>query len=110
MINNMADEKLLKAIEVAYILKITIPTLTNWYNWYNGDFEKPDNTPELPTYVRYGKQGSNKRGARFWKESDIPKLIKFQAWIKKGRNGVMSDYNRKFWTAYNKKKAGKENG
>lgn len=99
---------MLKAIEVAYELKVTIPTITNWYKWYEGDFTKPEDTPELPKYVRKGTYGRGNHGARYWKESDIPKLKAFQSWIKKGRNGVMAEYNKRFWTVYNRKNEKKE--
>jgi hypothetical protein len=105
----MSEEKLLKSIEVAYELKVTVPTLTNWYNWYEGDYLKPEDTPELPKYVRKGTQGRNNHGARYWKKSDVEKLKKFQAWIKKGRNGPMAEYNKRFWVVYNRKQAEKEN-
>ena len=104
----MKEEKFLKSIEVAYELKVTVPTITNWYNWYQGDFIKPEDAPELPEYIRKGTQGRNGNGARFWKETDLPKLKAFQKWVHKGRNGPMGEYNKRFWVAYNRNKEKKK--
>ena len=83
----------LKAIEIAYELKISVTTLNNWYKWYMDDeMEKPDNVPELPKYEQAGP-----RATRYWKESDIEKIKKFQNWIPRGGAGVMGEQSAKYW-------------
>ena len=83
----------LTATKVAQYLDISVPTLNNWYKWYNNpEYEKPKDTPELPAYTQQGK-----RGTRYWDKADLPKLMKFKKWIPRGRAGVMGDYNAQFW-------------
>jgi hypothetical protein len=85
--------KKLTATRVAQHLDISVPTLTNWYRWYNNpDYDKPSNVPELPKYEQNGK-----RATRYWKEEDLPKLIKFRDWVPKGRAGIMGEHNAQFW-------------
>ncbi len=85
--------KKLTATRVAQHLDISVPTLTNWYRWYNNpDYDKPPNVPELPKYEQNGK-----RATRYWKEEDLPKLIKFRDWVPKGRAGIMGEHNAQFW-------------
>ncbi len=85
--------KLLTATKVSQYLDISVPTLNNWYNWYNNpQFEKPEDTPELPAYIQNGK-----RSTRYWNEEDLPKLIEFKKWVPKGRGGVMGEFNAQFW-------------
>lgn len=86
-------ENLLTATKVAQHLDISVPTLNNWYKWYNNpDFEKPEDTPELPSYIQQGK-----RGTRYWNKKDLPKLVKFKEWMPRGRAGVMGESNAQFW-------------
>lgn len=86
-------ENLLTATKVAQHLDISVPTLNNWYKWYNNqEFEKPENTPELPEYTQEGK-----RGTRYWDKVDLPKLVQFKKWIPRGRAGVMGESNAQFW-------------
>lgn len=83
----------LTATKVAQELDVSVPTLNNWYKWYmNDDYDKPDDTPELPEYEQAGKGTP-----RYWTEKDIKKLKIFQAWLPKGRGGVMGDYNARHW-------------
>lgn len=86
------EEKMLTASRVAQRLDVSVSTLTNWYKWYNGDYTKPENVPELPEYTQVGT-----RGVRYWRESSIPMLIAFKEWIPKGRGGVMGEMNARFW-------------
>lgn len=83
----------LTATKVAQHLDISVPTLTNWYKWYNNpEYDKPENTPELPSYTQLGK-----RGTRYWDKKDLPKLVQFKKWIPKGRAGIMGEHNAQFW-------------
>lgn len=85
--------KKLTATKVTQHLDISVATLNNWYKWYNNqDYIKPKDTPELPMFEQNGK-----RAIRYWKEEDLPKLIKFRDWLPKGRGGVMGDYSARFW-------------
>lgn len=86
--------KKLTANKVAQHLDIAVKTLDSWYKFYNDpEIEKPEDMPELPAY-----QQETERGTRYWKEEDLPKLEKFQAWIPKGRGGVMGAVNSKYWS------------
>lgn len=101
----MKDGKL-RAIDVAYRLGISIPTLNTWYKWYlDEDAEKPEDMPELPMYT---KRTAKPTSTRYWVETDIPKIKAFQEWLPKGRNGLMAKYNSMYWYTYKKNKARKE--
>ncbi len=83
----------LTATKVTQYLDISVPTLNNWYKWYNNpQYEKPKDIPELPAYTQQGK-----RGTRYWDEDDLPKLMKFKEWLPRGRAGIMGEYNARFW-------------
>ena len=83
----------LTATKVAQYLDISVPTLNNWYKWYNNpEYDKPKNTPELPAYTQQGK-----RAPRYWNKEDLPKLVKFKNWVPKGRAGIMGEHNAQFW-------------
>ena len=85
--------KKLTATKVAQHLDISMMTLNNWYRWYlDPDTEKPKDMPKLPMYEQ-----SKERAPRYWKESDLPKLKKFQEWIPKGRGGLMGSTNAVYW-------------
>lgn len=88
------DSDMLTASQVGNKLNISVKTLTNWYKWYEDtSFEKPENTPELPPYTR-----THNRGPRLWKKSDIKKLKLFQEFLPKGRNGIMGEFNKRYWS------------
>jgi predicted DNA-binding transcriptional regulator AlpA len=91
---NMADfEKNLTASQVAQKVGVSVKTLNGWYGWVRDDsFKKPDDLPALPDYIQIGS-----RGVRLWSKNDIKLLKKFGAALPKGRNGVMGEYNQKFW-------------
>lgn len=61
-------------------------TIKTWYEWA----EKNDRLEALPEM----KRDLDNRGTRYFKESDIPKLIKFRDNIK---YGMMADVNRLKW-------------
>lgn len=83
----------LTATDVAHIVGVSVPTLTNWYKWYNDDkYKKPVGTPSLPSYEQIGS-----RTPRYWDKGDVDKLIKFKEWLPKGRAGVMGEFNSKSW-------------
>ena len=84
---------MMTATKVSQYLDISVPTLNNWYKWYNNPrYEKPANMPKLPAYTQIGK-----RGIRYWNKEDLKDLEIFRDWLPKGRGGVMGDYNAQFW-------------
>ena len=82
--------KLYKAIEVALLLDISVPTLNNWYKFKSYE---PDN--ELGKLLPDPIQKSP-RQTRFWKEEDIPKLIEFKSHIVEGRKGFMGSITQRY--------------
>ena len=77
------EEKLLRIEEVAIAVGVCAQTVTNWYRWKKLN---PDNplASLLPEYVQDGE-----RQKRFWKNSDVWKLIQFKNSIPRGRDGMM---------------------
>ena len=86
----MAEERLLKLEEVAVVVGCSFKTINNWYM-----FKKayPDNeyAQILPEFIQDGP-----RQTRFWRESDIWKLIEFKKAIPQGRNGIMGAITQKY--------------
>lgn len=82
--------KLYKAIEVALILDISVPTLNNWYKFKRYE---PDN--EMCKLLPDPIQKSVKQ-TRYWREEDIPKLIEFNSKIVTGRKGFMGSVTQKY--------------
>lgn len=86
--------KLLTATKVAQHLDISVVTLNNWYKWYdNPQYQKPENTPNLPAYSRR----SGVRSPRYWREEDLLQLEVFKVWLPKGRGGVMGEVSARYW-------------
>lgn len=85
---------LLTASKVSQKLDISTRTLDNWYKFYTGDFDHPDDMPTLPEYIQ-----ESVRGPRYWKPEDIKTLKKFKEWIPRGRGGVMGRLNERYWSA-----------
>ena len=94
--------KLMSATEVCVILDCSIYTLNNWYAFKR---QNPDNeyAKMLPDFVNREK---GIRTTRYWKQSDIEKLLKFKAAIPHGRNGILGSVTQR----YAKKGRGKVNG
>lgn len=90
------EERLLNATEVALIINSSLNSINNWYRFkrYNPDNEYAQ---MLPDYIQSG----NKR-TRYWKQSDIGKLIAFKSSIPVGRNGVLGSVTQK-WNKKSKK-------
>ena len=85
------EERLLKLEEVAVIVGSSFKSINNWY-WFKR--ENPDNeyAKMLPDYLQGGP-----RKTRYWKESDIWKLIEFKQSIPQGRNGIMGSVTQKYY-------------
>lgn len=88
------NERLLKVEEVALTIGSSCQTINNWYRWKR---LHPENeyAQLLPDYIQ-----SAPRQARYWKSSDIWKLIKFKNSIPHGKYGILSDITQ----LYRKKK------
>lgn len=79
------------AKEVCRRLNINMKTLDVWYEWYEDPkYKKPPYCPKLPT-----PKIVDGRGRRMWSAQSVKTLKKFQAWIPKGRGGVMAEVNQK---------------
>lgn len=80
-------DRLLNAQEISTLAGCSVQTLNLWYKWKELE---PDNkiAKMLPEYVR-GKNSRGNTRTRYWKYSDIYKLMEFKANIPKGRNGIM---------------------
>ena len=69
--------------EVAVLIKSSVPTISSWYRWKRLEPNHPL-AQMLPDFERHGAHRT-----RYWRYSDIPKLIEFKDTIPQGRNGVM---------------------
>ena len=87
-------EKMYKIGEVALLIGVSEKTINFWYGWKRTN---PDNdlVKFLPEYITVGQYRT-----RYWRDSDIWKLIKFKSNVPKGRNGIMGDVTQK---SYRKK-------
>lgn len=81
----------LTAQQVVVMLGISENTLNFWYRFKR---ENPDNEVAqlLPDYIK-----DSERSKRYWKRSDLPKLIKFQQALPKGRNGIMGTITQRYY-------------
>lgn len=84
------SDRLLKAVEVALLVDISVPTLNNWYVFKR---QNPDSDMAklLPEPIQ-----QTTRQTRYWKDSDIPKLIEFKSKIVWGRNGFMGSITQRY--------------
>lgn len=98
---DVVKERLLKLEEVAILIGSSGKSINNWY-WFKR--ENPDNeyAKLLPDFVQDGP-----RQTRYWKESDIWKLLEFKQAIPQGRNGIMGSITQKY---YRKKEENYEDG
>lgn len=86
----MTVGKLLNAQEVAVIVGISVPTLNSWYKWRKLEPDHEMSTL-LPDYVQEGG-----RQTRYWKDTDVWKLIEFRQRIPKGRNGILGKVTQQY--------------
>lgn len=86
----MAEERLLKLEEVAVIIGSSFKTINNWY-MYKKAYPDSEYAQMLPDFVQSGP-----RQTRYWRESDIWKLLEFKKAIPQGRNGVMGAITQKY--------------
>lgn len=92
------SEDYVNATQLSQYLNVSVPTINIWYKWYFGDFPKPDDVPELPKFESRGA-----RQTRYWKVSDLPKIVAFKKWLPHGKKGVMGAYTVNFWGKKKKK-------
>jgi len=83
-------ERMLRAVEVALLLNISVPTLSNWYKFKR---LHPDN--EMCKYLPEPEQKAA-RQTRYWKESDIANLLIFKSQVVMGRNGFMGSVTQQY--------------
>jgi len=91
MLKGESSERLLRIEEVAIIIGSSSKSINNWY-WFRR--ENPDNeyAKMLPDFIQEGA-----RQTRYWRESDIWKLIEFKNAIPQGRNGIMGSVTQKYY-------------
>lgn len=94
----MTDCRLLKVEEVAVTIGSSVQSINNWYRFKK---QNPDNefAQLLPEYIQ-----QSERMTRYWRDSDIWKLIEFKQSIPQGCKGIMGSVTQK----YHKKE--KQNG
>lgn len=89
-ISNTSNERLLRLEEVAVMIGSSSQTINYWYR-----FKKayPDNeySQMLPNFIQDGE-----RQTRYWKPSDIQKLVNFKNTIPHGRHGILSPITQKY--------------
>lgn len=86
----MSEEKLLNVQEVAVVIGSSVPTISSWYRWKRA-YPNHEYAQMLPDFERHGAHR-----ARYWRYSDIQKLIDFKNAIPQGRNGVMGSITQKY--------------
>ena len=84
------SERLLKVEEIALSVGVSVYTINIWYKWKRSN---PDNdlSKLLPDYIQEGA-----RQTRYWKQSDVWKLLEFRKHITRGRNGVLGSITQKY--------------
>lgn len=88
--NHMGREKLLRLEELAVLIKVSGQTINNWYS-FKKQFPENKYAKMLPEFVQQGN-----RRTRYWKESDVGKILMFAHSIPIGRNGVMGAVTQKY--------------
>lgn len=86
----MTEEKLLNVQEVAVLIESSVPTISSWYRWKR-TYPNHEFAQMLPDFERHGAHR-----ARYWKYSDIQKLLDFKNAIPQGRNGVMGSITQAY--------------
>ena len=80
----------LKIYEAAMLVGVSYRTIENWYMWKRKN-PKHELAKLIPDFQQDGE-----RQTRYWKQSDIPKLIEFKNSIPHGRNGILGDITQKY--------------
>lgn len=82
----MSNTRLITIGELAKEINRSVATIKNWYEWA----ERHDKLNELPVMRR----DIDKKGTRYFSESDIPKFIEFRENV---TYGMMADVSREKW-------------
>lgn len=100
-LHGLDGEKLLRVEEVAVEIGRSIFTINNWYRFKK---EYPENkyAKLLPDFY----QLEGERQTRYWKKSDIPKMLIFRDALPKGNGGIMGDVTQRY---YRRKKEAEKN-
>lgn len=82
-------EQLLRIEEVALLVGVSTQTINIWYRWkkYNPENEY---AKLLPDFEQTGA-----RQMRWWKRSDLWKLMEFKNTIPHGRYGILGDVTQR---------------
>ena len=88
MINE--SERLLKLEEVAILIGVSGKSINNWY-WFKRENPNNEYARILPDYIQDGSHQT-----RYWRESDIWKLVEFKQAIPQGKNGIMGSVTQKY--------------
>lgn len=86
----MAKEKMMRLEEVAVLINVSGKTINNWY-MFKKQFPDNEYAQMLPEFIQNGN-----RQTRYWKESDIAKLLMFKRAIPIGRKGIMGAITQKY--------------
>lgn len=79
------EDRFLKIEELALTIGSSVQTINNWYRWKKLN---PENkyANMLPDYWQNGPKQT-----RYWKSSDVWKIIEFKKSIPHGRNGILGE-------------------
>ena len=86
----MEKEKMLNLNEVALLVGVSVQTINSWYRWKRLHPEH-----KLANLIPEFTRGGN-RNTRYWKQSDVWKLIEFRSSIQQGCKGFMGDVTQKY--------------
>ena len=81
----------LRIEEVALFLDVSVETINIWYR-----FKKSNPDDEYAKMLPQYEQDNGARSCRWWKQSDLDKLIKFKEARPIGRNGAMGTITQKY--------------
>lgn len=99
MAERVNSERLLKLEEVAILIGSSCKSINNWY-WFKRENPDSEYAKMLPDYTQEGA-----RQTRYWKESDVWKLLEFKQAIPHGRKGILGSVTQKYY----RKKEGANN-
>ncbi len=81
---------MLRLEELAVLIGVSGKTINNWY-MFKKQFPDNEYAKILPEFIQQGM-----RQTRYWKESDVAKLLMFKRSIPIGRKGVMGEITQKY--------------